>query len=72
MGLKYYLDKLGHSVEIISPNQFPNFLKWMDQNSVIRIFSEDKSCKEKIINADIIFTLDFNNLVLKQITWHNI
>tara|TARA_B100000524_G_scaffold344631_1_gene242137 strand:+ start:2562 stop:3572 length:1011 start_codon:yes stop_codon:yes gene_type:complete len=63
MGLKYYLDKLGHSVEIISPNQFPNFLKWMDQNSVIRIFSEDKSCKEKIINADIIFTLDFNNLV---------
>ena len=62
-GLKGYLDKLGHSVEIISPNKFPHFLKWMDSSEIIKIFSEDKNNAKKIINADIIFTLDFNNLV---------
>ena len=61
-GLKCYLDKLGHNVEIISPNQFPNFLKWMDPNNIIRIFSDNENNIKKIINADIIFTLDFNNL----------
>ena len=61
--LKYYLDKYEHDVDVISPNHFPEFLKWMDPNNVIRIFEEDESCKQKIIDADIIFTLDFNNLV---------
>ena len=60
--LKSYLENFNHNVEIISPNQFPDFLKWMDPNNLIKIFSEDEYCIEKIINADLIFTLDFNNL----------
>tara|TARA_Y100000766_G_scaffold85166_1_gene72347 strand:+ start:192 stop:1202 length:1011 start_codon:yes stop_codon:yes gene_type:complete len=62
-GLKYYLDKYNHNVKIISPNIFPNFLKWMDPNGIIKIFNEDKNYAQEIINADVIFTLDFNNLV---------
>ena len=61
--LKYYLDNFNHNVEIISPNKFPDFLSWLDPNNVINIFSEDESCIKKIIKADMIFTLDFNNLV---------
>ena len=62
-GLKNYLDNYKHNVEIISPNKFPDFLRWMDPDNHIKIFSEDENCIQKIINADIIFTLDFNNLV---------
>ena len=62
-GLKNYFDNFNHNVEIISPNKFPDFLKWMDHDNQIKIFSEDENCIQKIINADIIFTLDFNNLV---------
>ena len=61
--LKYYLDNFNHNVEIISPNQFPEFLKWMDPCNVIKIFDEDEKCVQKIIDAELIFTLDFNNLV---------
>ena len=62
-GLKNYFDNFNHNVKIISPNKFPDFLSWMDPDNQIRIFTEDESCIQKIINADIIFTLDFNNLV---------
>ena len=61
--LKYYLDNFNHIVEIISPNQFPEFLKWMDPYNVIKIFDEDEKYAQKIIDAELIFTLDFNNLV---------
>jgi len=62
-GLRFYLDNFNHNIEIISPNQFPDFLKWMDSENSIKIFSEDENCTQKILNADLIFTLDFNNLV---------
>ena len=63
MGLGIFLKKLNHKVDIISPNQYPDFLKWMDSNNEIIIFSENENYLDKIINADIIFTLDFNNLI---------
>ena len=62
-GLKNYFDNFNHNVEIISPNKFPDFLRWLDPDNQIKIFFEDENCIQKIINADIIFTLDFNNLV---------
>ena len=60
--LKYYLDNFNHNVDIISPNQFPEFLKWMDPCNIINIFDEDEKCVQKIIDAELIFTLDFNCL----------
>ena len=61
--VKYYLDNFNHNVDIISPNQFPEFLKWMDPNNIIKIFNENEKYSQKIIDAELIFTLDFNNLV---------
>ena len=61
--LKYYLDNFNHNVDIISPNKFPEFLKWMDPNNIIKIFDENEKYSQKIIDAELIFTLDFNNLV---------
>ena len=62
-GLKYYFDKLGHSTSIVSPNKYPNFLQWMDPENKILTYSNENNINNVILNADIIFTLDFNNLV---------
>ena len=60
--LKYFLEKYDHNISIISPNDFPKFLKWMDYKNEIEVFSENNKCIEKLLNADVIFTLDFNTL----------
>tara|TARA_B100000965_G_scaffold227165_1_gene190147 strand:- start:167 stop:1000 length:834 start_codon:yes stop_codon:yes gene_type:complete len=35
----------------------------MDPNNIIKIFNENEKYSQKIIDAELIFTLDFNNLV---------
>ena len=62
-GLKYYFDKLGHNTSIVSPNKYPHFLQWMDPENKILTYSNENNINNIIQNADIIFTLDFNNLV---------
>ena len=62
-GLKYYFDKLGHKTSIVSPNKYPHFLQWMDPENKILTYSNENNINNVILNADIIFTLDFNNLV---------
>ena len=62
-GLKYYFDKLGHKTSIVSPNKYPHFLQWMDPENKILTYSNENNIKNIIQNADIIFTLDFNNLI---------
>mgnify|MGYP003302163936 CR=1 FL=1 len=56
--LKYYLDNFNHIVDIISPNQFPEFLKWMDPYNVIKIFDEDEKYAQKIIDESTIIIFD--------------
>ena len=62
-GLKFYLDKLGHNASVISPNKYPQFLEWLDFEKKIIIYNDVCEINNLILNADIIFTLDFNNLV---------
>tara|TARA_B100001175_G_scaffold47134_2_gene36492 strand:- start:3454 stop:4467 length:1014 start_codon:yes stop_codon:yes gene_type:complete len=62
-GLKNYLEKLGHNTFIISPNEFPTFLNWMDPEKEIIIYNNQDKINSIILNADVIFTLDFNNLL---------
>ena len=63
LGLFHYLKKLNHEVQIIAPNDYPSFLKWLPgDSSVITHESSVKESSELIENADIIFTLDFNAL----------
>ena len=61
LGLKHYLDAKGLEAEVVVPNDFPKFLKWMPDAKKITIADyKRKKAAEKIFEADVIFILDFN------------
>ena len=63
LGLYHYLKKINHDVIVISPNSYPDFLKWIpgEKNVLNFDYNIDKA-SEIIHSADLIFTLDFNDL----------
>lgn len=63
LGLYHYLIEKGHAVQVIAPNDYPKFLKWIPGTSSV-IISDQNPNESKIIleEAHIIFTLDFNAL----------
>lgn len=63
LGLKHFLENQGITAEIIVPNDFPKFLKWMPDAKKITITEyKKKKAFELVQSADIIFCLDFNTL----------
>lgn len=63
LALCSYLSKKGHDAIVIAPNDYPHFLKWLPgQDDVLVYNAFAKAAKEKIQQADLIFTLDFNHL----------
>ncbi|MBT8393645.1 MAG: bifunctional oligoribonuclease/PAP phosphatase NrnA [Flavobacteriaceae bacterium] len=63
LGLYHFLIKLNHDVSVIMPNDYPDFLKWMPGQDIIKNYENNKSLAEvSIEEADLIFTLDFNSL----------
>ncbi|MFD1316570.1 DHH family phosphoesterase [Namhaeicola litoreus] len=63
LALSHLLKKLGHHTTVVSPNDCPNFLKWMPGQNQIVIFEEQTEIAKEILQkADIVFTLDFNAL----------
>jgi len=63
LAMKHYLEKSGHSVSVLSPNAYPDFLKWMPGNkSVIDFEKTPVPANQAIAKADIIVFLDFNSL----------
>jgi phosphoesterase RecJ-like protein len=65
LGLAGYLKKKGHTVTVITPSDYPNFIEWMAGNEGV-INYEDYKLRGKtnrlIANADIVFCLDFSVL----------
>jgi phosphoesterase RecJ-like protein len=62
LGLKHYLRAKGIPAEVIVPNDFPKFLKWMPESKKVIIGEyKRKYAFEMISNADVIFCLDFNS-----------
>lgn len=61
LGLKFFLEKLGHTATVISPNANPAFLAWLPGYEDIVIH---ESSPEQVIvlfdEADALFCLDFN------------
>lgn len=61
LGLFWFLSKSGHQVDVVSPNDCPEFLKWLPGEEKIHIFETDPDHgRELLLRADIVFTLDFN------------
>jgi len=63
LGLYSILKQLGHSVTVISPNDYPDFLKWMKGNEEVIVYEHNvDSANEVISTAELIFCLDFSDL----------
>ena len=63
LGLYHFLLKNNHYPEVVSPNEFPDFLAWIPGSETVKIYEKDKeNCTKILEEAEIIFTLDFNAL----------
>ena len=62
LGLFHFLKVLGKTAQVIVPNDYPKFLKWMPGNNTIVNFERQYDHAEELAKkADLIFTLDFNH-----------
>jgi len=63
LALQCFLSKTGHNVQVISPNEYPEFLNWMPgQDNIIKFSQAPEQSTQLIKAADIVFTLDYNQL----------
>jgi len=61
IGLSEILKNYGHEVKIVSPNDYPEFLKWFSSEVKVIVYGKDKKrAKKAIEGADILFCVDFN------------
>ncbi|ACY40477.1 phosphoesterase domain-containing protein [Blattabacterium sp. (Blattella germanica) str. Bge] len=64
LALLFYLRKLKHDVDLISPTEYSESFQWLPGTENILVFSEKTQSlvKKKIANSDYVFFIDFNNL----------
>lgn len=63
LGLAHFLLKLGHTVHVLCPSEYPDFLSWMPKVKDILIYDIDPEGVERALkHSDIVFCLDFNAL----------
>jgi len=63
LGLFHFLKQLGHSVTVISPTNWADFLDWMPSTKLVLDYErQTEEANELIDKADWIFCLDFNTL----------
>lgn len=63
LGLYFFLKNRGHHATVVMPNDFPDFLKWLPGcEQILQFERQTPATKKAIVEADLIFTLDFNAL----------
>ncbi|NSL86567.1 bifunctional oligoribonuclease/PAP phosphatase NrnA [Chitinophaga sp. Mgbs1] len=63
LALYHYLIQKGHQVTVVSPTNFPDFLKWMPgADGVIDFESSNDRAMEALKGIELLFCLDFNAL----------
>ena len=63
LAMFHFLIQLGHSVNVITPNGYANFLHWMPGNQEVLIYEENQQKAQEITkNADLVFLMDFGDM----------
>lgn len=63
LAFSQFLQKLGHEVEVMVSNDFPEFLAWMPGASRIHIYDkESEKCDQILESSELIAILDFNHI----------
>ena len=63
LGLFHLLKQLGHTVSVITPNEYASFLHWLPANNEVIIYEGNEKSTDTITDeADLIFLLDFSDL----------
>lgn len=63
LGLFHFLTSLGKTVNVIVPNAFPDFLRWLPGAKDVIVYNKYKEFADKLIlEADVLCCLDFNVL----------
>lgn len=62
LALYLFLKNKGYSVHFVLPNDMPEYLSWLPNAEDIKIYTkETEKINQWIVNAEIIFMLDFNS-----------
>lgn len=63
LALHLFLTKMGHHSQVISPNDYPQFLEWLPSQANVEKYTQNPDlCSLAIDQAELIFTLDHNQL----------
>lgn len=63
LGLYHVLKKITDRVDVIVPDNYPSFLKWMTGSDIIHIHEHQQNTADELIkSAELIFSLDYNQL----------
>ena len=63
IGLASLINTFNNCAKVLVPNEFPQFLNWIENSDEILIWDNNPSISENLLlNADVIFCLDFNAL----------
>lgn len=63
LALYHYLKKIGKCPVLVTPNDYPKFLHWLPGNDEVLVYKrQNGTVLNAIKEADLIFTLDFNDL----------
>src|SRR5688572_14161456 len=61
LGLKHFLNQLGHEVTVISPTNWAGWVNWMPGTAEVMDYEQNKLKAEAVLAAaDWLFCLDFN------------
>ncbi len=62
MALYHWLISKGKTVSVCHPDAYPNFLAWVPSvDEIIHFENSGEIIQEKMVNADLIFALDYNH-----------
>ena len=63
LAMLHFLKQFGHTVFVITPNEYANFLHWMPGNKEVLIYEGNEEEVQRLTkNADLIFMMDFSHI----------